>query len=207
MARARSAGYDVIAMPLFAVAPVAWTPASPARIDALLVTSANAMRHGGAGLAALRDRPVVAVGEASGAAARAAGFAVALVGTGDAAAAVALARRRGFDRLLHLAGRDRMTIRGVEAVTVYASDIIEVDAEATARFLDRTVLLHSPRAASRVAALAARDGRDRSRVGIAALSRAVAVAAGEGWRAIQVAATPTDAALIAALVVAAAARD
>lgn len=207
MARARSAGYDVIAMPLFAVAPVAWTPVSPARIDALLVTSANAMRHGGVGLAALRDRPVVAVGEASGAAARAAGFEVALVGTGDAAAAVALARQRGFDRLLHLAGRDRMTIRGVEAVTVYASDIIEVDAEATARFLDRTVLLHSPRAASRVAALAARDGRDRARIGIAALSRAVAVAAGEGWRAIQVAATPTDAALIAALVVAAAARD
>ena len=183
-------------MPLFAVAPVAWTPPSLTFIDAMLVTSANAMRHGGVGLSALRALPVVAVGEASGAAARAAGFDVAIVGPSDAEAAVALARQRGIDRLLHLAGRDRLTLPGVEAVTVYASDSIPVDAQVTAHFVDRTVLLHSPRAARYMASLVDRDGLDRTRIAVAALSPAVAAAAGSGWRAIGIAATPDDDALI-----------
>ncbi|WP_241656588.1 uroporphyrinogen-III synthase [Sphingomonas oligophenolica] len=207
VARARAAGREAIAMPLFAVAPVPWTCPSSTRIDAILVTSANAMRHGGIGLATLRDRPVVAVGEASAVAARSAGFEVAVVGTHDAASAVALARTRGFDRLLHLAGRDRVDLPGVDAIIVYASDAIDIDAEATARFVDRTVLLHSPRAARHVTALVDRDGLDRRRIGIAALSGAVAAAAGARWRAVHVAATPDDDALIAAVIATGSARD
>lgn len=207
VARARGAGHQVIAMPLFAVAPVSWTCPSSTRFDTILVTSANAMRYGGVGLTALRDRPVVAVGEATAAAARAAGFEVAVVGARDAASAVALARTQGFARLLHLAGRDRVELPGVDALTVYASNAIDIDVESTAQFVDRTVLLHSPRAARHVAALVDRDRLDRGRIGIAALSGAIAAATGERWRAVYVAATPDDDALIAALAAATSARD
>ena len=195
----RAAGIAAIAVPLFAVVPVAWTsPRQPSRFDALLVTSANAMRHGGAGLSALRALPVAAVGKASAAAACAAGFRVVVVGTGDAGAAVDDARTAGFTSLLHLGGRERITITDVEAITVYASEALTIDPAATAQFVDRTILLHSARAARSVATLVDRDDRDRARIGIAALSDAVAVAAGSGWRRIAIAAHPTDAALIAA---------
>ena len=58
-----------------------------------MLTSANAIRHGGAGLERLRSLPVHAVGEATAAAAREAGFAVAGIGEGGCRATW-LARRR-----------------------------------------------------------------------------------------------------------------
>ena len=58
-------GLRAIRLPLFAVQPVAWQAPDPAGFDALLLTSANAVRHGGAGLARLLSLPVFAVGEAT----------------------------------------------------------------------------------------------------------------------------------------------
>ena len=58
-----------------------------------------------------------------------------------------------------------------------------------------TALLHSARAARRLAALTGAHNIRRS-VHIAALSAAVAAAAGPDWASISIAATPTDAALI-----------
>ena len=43
-------GLDSVAMPLFAVEPLDWDVPEPARYDALLLTSANAVRHGGESL-------------------------------------------------------------------------------------------------------------------------------------------------------------
>ncbi|MDE0878126.1 MAG: uroporphyrinogen-III synthase [Sphingomonas bacterium] len=197
--RLRAAGFDALATPLFVVGPLAWQPPSLDRTDALLVTSANAMRHGGVGLTALRHLPVVAVGKASAAAARAVGFDVTLVGDRDAAAALDAARQSGYDRLLHVTGRDHIALSAVAAVPVYASDAIDIDARATALFLDATVLLHSARAARHFAALIDRDACDRARIALAALSPAVAEAAGAGWRHIAVAPHPDDDALIATL--------
>jgi uroporphyrinogen-III synthase len=187
-----AAGIEAVPLPLFAVMPVAWSPPDPRRFDALLLTSAQAVRHGGVGLAALAELPVVAVGEATAAAARAAGLAVARVGTGDAAAVVAQAA--AFPRLLHLAGRDRIAQPGVEARTVYASEELPIGAEAIAAALDGVVLLHSIRAATRFGELAA--ALPRARVRIAALSAAVAVAAGGGWQSVVVAPRPQDVALV-----------
>ena len=48
--RARALGLEVIACPLFAIEPVEWEAPDPADYDALLLTSANAVRHGGHGL-------------------------------------------------------------------------------------------------------------------------------------------------------------
>src|SRR5690606_6120424 len=54
----------------------------PGSVDALLIGSANAVRHAGAGIEAFRGKPVHAVGKATARAAEAAGFAVATVGPG-----------------------------------------------------------------------------------------------------------------------------
>ena len=191
---ARALGWRVDAMPLFAVSPLAWTPPDPSAFDALLLTSANAIRHAGPALMTFRTLPVIAVGAATAAAASTAGLTVALTGDRDAAALVGAGRERGFHRLLHLAGRDRVEQAGVCAVSVYASKALAPPADAAERLSGAVVLLHSPRAAQAVAEIAA----DRTSIAVAALSLAVLDAAGPGWRATATAAEPTDAALLAA---------
>ena len=194
----RALGLDVRQVPLFAVVPVYWTPPNPTGFDGLLLTSANAVRHGGGQLGAMKRLPVVAVGAATAAAARDAGFAVAVTGDADAQAVIAEARDRGLARLLHLAGRERTTTDDrVETVTVYASDAVTIDADVARAFEDSTVLVHSARAAARLAALVDASGADRARIAVIAISRAVGDAAGPGWKDVTIAPQPTDSALVA----------
>ncbi|UVO50731.1 uroporphyrinogen-III synthase [Sphingomonas sp. SUN019] len=192
-ARLAAFGLEVVRLPLFAVAPVEWTPPASDTADAILITSANAIRHGGVGLGELKHLPVVAVGEATAQAARAAGFAVTLVGNRDAAAAAAVARAAGFDRLLHLSGRDRVAVGG-EGVVVYASEEIAIPPEAIDALTGSVALLHSARAARRFEALV---GAGRWSICIAALSPVIAAVAGSGWESVAAADAPTDAALVA----------
>lgn len=193
--RLRRLGVAVELCPLFAVAPVAWTPPDPGRFDALILTSANAARVGGAGLTRFRSLPVFAVGAATAAAAREVGFHVAGSGDDDAVAAVRAARDGGHARLLHLAGRERIALPGVEQVTVYASDPVPVTADTVRGWADAVALLHSARAARRFAELVDEHGAGRSRIAIAALSPAVDGAAGGGWGRRAIAARPDDALL------------
>jgi uroporphyrinogen-III synthase len=194
--RLAAIGVDALVQPLFRVVPVAWHPPDPDRFDTLLLTSANAVRHAGPGLAALRHLPVLAVGEATAAAARAAGLSVALTGERDAAALLAAAAQAGFARPLHLAGRDRAGA-AVEAITVYASEETPIAAGMAREWAGRVALLHSARAARRFALLVDRDTAARTRIAVAALSPAVAETAGERWTALAVSDRPTDAALVA----------
>ena len=191
------AGWRVFSLPLFAVKALPWAVPEVTRYDALLLTSANAVRHGGSGLDQLRALPVVAVGEATASVARSAGFRVASVGLSGASAAVAAAGPIG--RLLHLSGRHHVAVPGVDAIAVYSSDVVPVPEGALAGHNGPTALLHSVRAAKRLDALAARDGVVRGEWEIAALSSAIALAAGEGWGRIKVSQAPSDAALLALL--------
>lgn len=201
--RIAAAGLTATALPLFAARPVAWTVPDPAAYDALVLTSANAARLAGPGLAALARLPVLAVGAATAAAARTQGLQVALVGTAGADALIAGAAAKGFARVLHLAGRDRMPAApggGIvhDAITVYASDALAVPEAAVRTIADSVALVHSARAGGRLAELVDAAGLTRDRLAIAAIGDAVAAAAGPGWRAVAVAARPDDAALIAA---------
>ena len=196
IARLTALGLTAIRQPLFAVRAVAWTPPDAGGFDALMLTSANAVRHAGPGLAALRAVPVVAVGRATADAAATAGLTVALTGCSDAAALAASARARDLARLLHLAGRDHVAIPGVTTVSVYASDLLPVAAGAARSWEGQVALLHSGRAARRFAALVDRDSADRGRIVLAAISPAVRDAAGRGWAAAFVADRPTDTALV-----------
>jgi uroporphyrinogen-III synthase len=67
---------EAIAAP-FTVQPVAWD--APGDVDALLIGSANAIRHAGPGLAAYAGLPTYTVGAATAQAAREAGLDVVAV--------------------------------------------------------------------------------------------------------------------------------
>lgn len=186
-ARIEALGLAAIRLPLFAVRPLAWTPPDAAPFDALLLTSAQAVRHAGAGLAQLAHLPVVAVGEATAGAARQAGLAVETVGQSDVAAAVAASGRA---RLLHLAGREHVAA-GAGTIAVYAAEALPI-ADATP-LAGAVALLHSARAARRLAEFVQRDGIYDIKV--AAISAAVRAAGPDVSG--EVAEHPTDAALVA----------
>lgn len=194
-ARVESLGLVALRLPLFATHAVAWTPPDPMAFDALVLTSANAVRLAGPGLALLGSLPVHAVGAATADAANAAGLLVRTVGTGDAAALIETAATSGVRRALFLCGRDHMLQPGgviARAMPVYAADPVEVD---VAPLSGAVALLHSARAARRLADIVD-TAPGRAAIRIAAISPAVADAAADGWGAIIVAPQPTDAALI-----------
>lgn len=197
MARVTAAGWPAIALPLFVVRGLAWVAPDPRDFDGVLFTSANAARHGGAALARLRGLPAFAVGENSAQAARAAGFDVKAAGVGDAAAIIAQARALGHARLLHLGGQERsIEIEG--AIAVYASESVPIAAADVTALAGSVALLHSVRAAQRLAELVDSTGLARDALALVAISPAVAQAAGTGWRGLATATVPRDDAMIAA---------
>lgn len=200
-ARIETEGLTAISLPLFAVHPLDWTAPDLDEHDALLITSANTLVHGGPELLRLRALPVFAVGASTAGAARDAGFDVMAVGDRDAAAMLDLARERGRSRLLHLGGRDRsIEVGGIvtRAIAIYVSEALPITHPAIETLTRAVVLLHSSRAAGRLGVLLDEVGVERRDIAIATISDAVDRAAGDGWRARTVALEPRDDALIAA---------
>jgi uroporphyrinogen-III synthase len=188
-------GRRAIRLPLFAVRALDWAPPDPGGYDALILTSANAVRMGGAGIAALIGLPVHAVGAATAAAAARAGFSVVAVGEAGAAALVAQAGEQGVRRALHLAGRDRTIEAGgvvASVIAVYANEAVAVSAEAAARLDGCVALVQSARAGARLSQIAQR----RETIAIAAISEAAKAAAGPGWASVVAAPSPDSDALI-----------
>ncbi|MEA3000630.1 MAG: uroporphyrinogen-III synthase [Sphingomonadales bacterium] len=191
-ARARDMGLEPVVTPLFAVRSVEWEAPDAGAFDAVLLTSAHAARAAPAD--SLASLPCYTTGEATAEAARDAGFIDVHTGTSDGDAALALARRDGRMRVLHLCGRDHIELPGVERRIVYAADAAEELPETASEALagEAVALIHSPRAAALFAALVG----DRSGVRLALISAAAAEAAGDGWAAKAVAARPRDEALL-----------
>ncbi|MBS0479345.1 MAG: uroporphyrinogen-III synthase [Proteobacteria bacterium] len=195
--RVEAAGLTAIRLPLFEVRGIDWTVPDPTDFDALILTSANAPRLAGPRIDALAGLPVFAVGPATAAAARARGLTVAATGDGDGAELVATLTERGFTRALLLAGRERRVhVGGVvaEAIAVYASDPLPIVPSAIDALAGCVALLHSTRAAQRLAELV---GDARAGIRLATLSEAVAAVAGRGWDGIAAAPSPDDTTLIA----------
>lgn len=199
---ARERGLDARGFPLFAVCPLVWSAPPPQDFDALLIGSANALRHGGAALAAYRGMPAYAVGAATADAARRARLDVAGVGEGELQKALARLRP-DHRRLLRLAGEARVTLAPPDGVSitervVYASRPRPMP-EALARCLrdPAVVLLHSGEAARHFASLCDDGGIARAGIRLAAIGPRVAEAAGTGWDEVAVADRPHDTALLA----------
>ena len=75
-------GLDAHAFPLFAVRTLPWEPVARDEVDALVLGSANALRHGGEALEDHRGLPAYVVGAATAKAASAAGLEVVATGQG-----------------------------------------------------------------------------------------------------------------------------
>jgi uroporphyrinogen-III synthase len=191
--RARARGLDPLVVPLFEVEPVDWQAPEPGGFDGLLLTSANAVRHAGDQLERLRGLKTYAVGEATAEAAREAGFDIAA--TGDAGVERLLGSIEADVKLLHLCGEDRSEAQNarqtITCVVVYRSKAI--DHPELDRAKGSIALIHSPRAGQRLAELV----KDRASMSIAAISKAAADAAGNGWKQVAVADDPSDEALLA----------
>ena len=200
-ARAIAAGWHVIAAPLFTTAAEPWDAPDAGEHDALMLTSAQAVRHAGAALNLYRALPVYAVGEATGVAAMEAGFADIRMGDADAALLVTMMVRDGIKHPLHLAGREHRILDAapipIARRIVYAADpVTELPAAARAAIDARAVaLIHSQRAGAVFADLLTKAGIDPGTVRIAAISGAAAAGA---WRAVKIAEAPNDVALLAA---------
>lgn len=190
-------GLRPLVIPLFEVAPVEWRPPDAEGFDALLLTSANAVRHSGRGLERLKGLAAHCVGEATAAAAFDAGLPVASVGTSGADSLLDSLPRG--QRLLHLCGMDRHEPRAhghaITAVPVYRSAELAAPAD-LGRIEGSVVAVHSPRSASRLSALA-RERLALESIAVAAISAEAAAAAGVGWERVEAAPVPSDAALLA----------
>lgn len=195
--KARALGLDAHACPLFAVAPLAWDPPPAEPFDAVMLTSANAVRHAGSGLARYVGLPVHAVGQATADAARNAGLNVATTHADGAQAMIDTLDAGPARRLLWLCGEDRSAIDpgtlDIAALAVYAARPIDPPAPFGALIAaPSVVLVHSVRAGARLAALVA----ERAAIAIAAISPQAAQACGPGWRRIAHAGQPSGDAVL-----------
>ncbi|MGD9537665.1 MAG: uroporphyrinogen-III synthase [Alphaproteobacteria bacterium] len=215
-------GCDALLAPMIEIAPV--EPAPVVALDgvqAFLITSANGVRALAAALGpppSGRGIAVLAVGEASAAAAKQAEFAVVEAAGGDVEALAALVAQRcnpAHGRLVHAAGR---TVAGdlkgtleakgftVERLVLYdAVPVAALPAEAADALHDERcfgVLFFSPRTAETFVTLAKQAGLGDAAPHLAALclSEAVAKAARAlDWQRVVVARRPEQAALVEAL--------
>ena len=198
-ARARALALEPAVAPLFEVRPIPWSGPDPARFDAVMLTSANGARHGGDGMTPFLSLPCWAVGEATEEAAAARGFSNIRTGPSDGAALLEAMAASGVQTAFHPSGIDHIPLDHpalqVRRTAVYVSEARRELSPAllTALDADALVLLHSPRAARTFASLV--DTR-RITTRLAAISTATAEAAGDGWRSIDIAAGPRDAALL-----------
>ncbi|MBI3710692.1 MAG: uroporphyrinogen-III synthase, partial [Proteobacteria bacterium] len=213
----RAKGHVVVVAPLLDIQPLRDATISLDGIQAILLTSANGARA----LAKAdprRDLPVLAVGEATAAAARAAGFTAVDNAGGDVSDLAALAKTR-FDpnkgALLHAAGSviagdlgGALAAGGFELrrVVIYRAEPATVlPAAAAAALRDGSLdaaLFFSPRTAATFVRLVREAGLEAAcrRVVALGLSPAVIEAAnGIGWAATMAAASPKEAALVDAL--------
>ncbi len=178
--RARELGLDAVSIPLFELEALDWSPQDAADFDALLLTSANAVKMAGASLDHYRALPVHAVGEGTAVAARVAGLGVATVGSGGVDCLLAEVGPRL--RLLHLCGEDKrepaVEGRSITSVPIYRAKE-RVDVTGLDRLGGQVAVVHSPRSARRLAGLV--DPGSRATIRLAAISEATAQAAGDGW--------------------------
>lgn len=201
VAAGRDYGLDILPLPLAEIRPLEW--ALPGgEFDALLLGSANALRHGGPLVDELVDKPVYAVGEATAAAARERGFHVARTGSGRLQPLLD-DLGGGSLRLLRIAAREKVPLVPpagilVETVVAYESVPLPLLAEdADALRNGALVLLHSAASARHFADECGRLAIQRAAISLAALASRIVAAAGDGWAAARIAAEPKESALLA----------
>ena len=196
-------GLAITSRPLFSVGAVPWAVPDPADFEAVLLGSANALRHGGAGLQALTALPALCVGETTAEAARETGFTVIAVGARGMQTLLPHAEARGLTRLLRLSGEAHVPLDPPPGIAIEPRVVYRVQPRPIDRSLagmlagGAIVLLHSGEAAGHFAGECDRLGLPRGAIALACLAPRIARMAGEGWAACRHAPSPDDAALLA----------
>lgn len=199
---ARKAGLEARGYSLFEVRPCDWELPQADAFDALLVGSANALRHGGAALNALMGRPTYAVGETTARACREAGLEVLVTGQGGLQQVLSRLDP-AHHRLLRLTGAARVTLDPPPGVTVierivYASEPVPMPASLAGMLREPAVImLHSAEAAWHFRQQCEAHAIDPGLHALACIGPRVADAAGAGWRAVRAATAPSEEALLA----------
>lgn len=194
-AAATARGLNAHVHPLFAPQPLDWTPPRPEDFDAFLLTSANGVRWAGPDLARYRHLPAYAVGASTARALHDAGFENVTAGTADGSAIAARIAHDGHRAVLHLAGKRTAPLDPgplhIRRIAIYAM-LPAPDADALPALVrpGDILLIHSPRAGERAAALL--PPSLRGTLHIVAISRAAALAAGDGWASSQATQQPLD---------------
>jgi uroporphyrinogen-III synthase len=209
-ARVEAAGWTPVIAPLLAVRVLPDVTLDLTDVAALAFTSAGAVRAFAA-ISPVRDRPVFAVGEATAAAARIAGFievSSADGDVGDLAGLIIGSRERLRGRILHpgatiLAGDlvGDLIAAGIEAQAVALYETLAVDpADTVNPLLDAldVVLVHSPRAGETLAAFLADHPAPRLRL-LAISEAAAAPLVATAFRDRRIAAHPREADLLLCL--------
>ena len=202
LAAARQAGLDLEGVPLFEIRPVAWAAPDPAGVDALLLGSANALRHAGRAMEAFCAKPAYVVGDITADAARQAGFTVAPSGLGGLQQVLDSLKGRNL-RLLRLAGAEHVALVPPPGITldariVYESVALPLPASLAVRLREGgVVLLHSAAAARHFARECERQNIARRGIRLAVLGPRIAQEAGGGWAAVSPSAVPRESALLA----------
>ncbi|WP_315926171.1 uroporphyrinogen-III synthase [Mesorhizobium sp. SP-1A] len=214
----KALGYEPVLLPLSETrATPVDSAALPEVMNAVAVTSANALRHAPAHIVRrFSALPCYAVGAKTGAAARTAGFSDVVEGPGDALSlADRISQTMAGRSIAYLCGRvrfprfeERLAAAGVHVRPVETYDTVMIDHTSetvTARLDGRpidAVLLYSAQAAQAAGRLMARPEL-RSLLGkadVLALSGRVAAAFGPDMRgATRIAEVPTEEALLALL--------
>lgn len=203
LAAARALGLEAHGEPLFEIVPVAWDAPSAANFDAVLIGSANVLRHGGEPLARYAGLPAYVVGQTTAEAARQAGFAVAAVGSGGLQVLTAQLAEDGRRQVLRLAGVEHVPLTvppdtAIKTVVVYEARPLPLSAASAAQLGQATVvMLHSAAAARHFAEQCDRIAVARARIALACLGPRIAAVAGDGWASVASAELPNDTALLA----------
>ncbi len=198
--RAETLGMDAIVYPLFSVEPLTWTPPAPESFDAIMLTSANALRHGGDAVKQYASLPTFAVGETTAEASEKDGFQDIRVCGPNVQALITSIHNAGYKNILHLSGHhvrpyDPKGLNIIRLPVYHAADAGDAEELATHLTHAPIVLVHSPRAGERLAMMTTFE--QRQSISVIAISGAALEACGGDWKSTQAAEEPSDAAMLA----------
>ena len=197
--RARAIGLVPKLRPLFEARAIPWEAPPPDQFDALLLTSAQAARLAGDGLARYRALPAYTVGQATARALADQGFAQITTGDGDGSAIATRIAADGHRRVLHPGGTTvapiaagQLSITRLAVYTIGGKADVALDAVLEPGAI---LLVHSPRAGHRIADLIPPD--KRATLHLIAISPAALAACGAGWASGEAPEKPDDERMLA----------
>jgi uroporphyrinogen-III synthase len=195
-------GMNALAAPLFTIDPLPWQAPASDSFDALLLGSANALRHSGDALAFYAGKPCYVVGEATGAAAEAAGLHVIAVAEGGLQSVLDQVSS-AHARLLRLGGEERVQLTVPENLKMTEKVVYRAVPQPipppfiTVLRKPCIVMLHSAAAARHFSEQCETHDMNRSTISLAVIGPRVGSVVGKGWRRVSVASHSNDAALLA----------